>query len=183
MASIILMLLSAWIFSGTDGFIEQNYLYILSMFLENLVFVGSISPFALYTVSTASMLLQSGDFVSLIIGYFFAITSNLASFLLGCVVRKSTNLTTTGFRKILLTFWHPQLAAITAYEAGNEGGFRELPHYLLRCIPVSAAYYILVCALLFSFPIKVSTTTSFLLPCAMITLWLILDLLHVVKKG
>lgn len=97
-------------------------------FLENLVGVNVYFPGA-FTILTG-MALTSGNPSQAVVTYFAiylpSYTANISSFYLGFLSRKENPVVTAPKKQNTLlwfffTYWHPQLAAITAFSAGSSG--------------------------------------------------------------
>jgi membrane protein DedA with SNARE-associated domain len=153
----------------------------VASFLENLVIVASYFPGALVIVT--AMTLTSGDPHRALLTYFAivlpAIAANISSYAVGHLTRPN-QVTTARSNKALTvwyatTYWHPQLAGITAMASAVEGV--SFGRYLQCFLPISLSWTIVWAVLLYHLG-RVLDVTELFIPLFYLYLgvWLLWDL-------
>lgn len=138
-------------------------LVIFCSFLENLVGANSYFPGA-FTILTA-MALTAGDPAKAVATYFAiylpAVAANLLSFWLGTLSRPHSDAEPSANRRVTIwiaaTYWHPQLASLTAYSIGAK---RLLPFsaFMLLALPTSTAWSVFWATLIYFFGVLTDFT-------------------------
>jgi hypothetical protein len=157
--------------------------FILVMFIESTILISSISPFALLSILYAHALILQGAISAVAIGYFAALAGNVVSYLAGRSL--STNADPIPAHqaqhwRLAATFWHPQLAAISAFQAGL--AHTPTATYMLAAIPVSAAYYALAVVLISQFAKTLPHQFPDGLLLAILGVWLMVDALRLLRR-
>ncbi len=139
-------------------------LVIVCAFIENLVGFNGYFPGSIAIIT--AMAQTSGDVYAAVTTYFAiylsSVAGNLLSYYFGWLQRKPNQLgeENTLFWKVLLSYWHPQLASLTAYSAGVSG--THVRHLLQAAVPISLAWSLLFAVALYQLGLPKNTTGALL---------------------
>src|SRR3989344_9151900 len=125
----------------------------LALGIENLVFLNAISPLGLMSIVSAKHAIELGAWLWLSAGYGAALCSNLASYGLGRLLARYAQHKPPGQHSIPLTFWHPQLASLTAFAEGLRAV--RLSVYLAHAVPWSIIWYTTASVLIYQLPAQI----------------------------
>lgn len=138
-------------------------LVVVCSFLENLAGANSYFPGA-FTILTA-MAVTAGHPAQAVATYFAiylpAVTANYLSFWLGTLTRPESNAEKGSNRKLFIwvaaTYWHPQLASLTAYSMGAKRllSFRA---FALLSLPVSFVWSVFWATIIYFFGVLTDFT-------------------------
>jgi len=153
----------------------------LSSFLENLIGINGYFPGA-FTILTG-MSLTAGHPAKAILTYFAiylpAYTANIISFFAGRLKTQSEEQRLSTPRKrwtwFFATYWHPQLAAITAFSAGLHGEISKR-NFLLMSLVASGCWSMLWAVTIYHFGLMASVADYFApLFIAYLLVWIATD--------
>ncbi|MBN1568430.1 MAG: hypothetical protein JXA73_11345 [Acidobacteria bacterium] len=162
---------------------------ILSSFLENFAGIGAYFPGSLALL--ASMMLTAGNPNQAMLTYFAvlvpAIGANIASYGLGRMTGRRNQEASKRSSKLLIlwyigTYWHPQLAGITAMASGAE----SVPflRYLGSFLPISLGWSVLWALFLYNAG-GIIDMPKLLIPISYIYIicWLLWDVWRMMRKS
>jgi hypothetical protein len=171
-----------------NGVLVQSFktyglpLIAICSFLENLIGVNIYFPGA-FTILTG-MALTSGHPVRAIVTYFTiylpALVANVLSFYFGLASQQSSATTIRRRRNSLIwfffTYWHPQLAAVTAFSAGAEGLLSK-SDFLKHAIGISLFWSVFWGVVIYNFGVFANVTQN-LMPIFLgyVVIWTAVDI-------
>ncbi|UIY30967.1 hypothetical protein LZK73_11810 [Neorhizobium galegae] len=177
--SIGLVIASFWITFSPSSWGSAGPIYAVIMLVENTAFVSSVSPMAIFLIPLAGNLISTGSVFYLLLGYFAAVAGNLMSYAFGRMTVAKTPNVSSDFKILAVTgtYWHPQLASLTAFGAG--AGNVPLARFLTVSLPLSALYYFSVVAAIFAAGDAItSAVSSDGVLLAMLSVWVLWDLVQ-----
>jgi hypothetical protein len=117
----------------------------ISLWFEGLVFVNAATPLGLMSILSAKSVIADQSWGWLFIGYMAALSANLLSYWFGTIMPKlvTDHENPAAHRTFALTYWHPQLASLTAFSQG----VRRIPvrAYLSKALPWSILWFGVAC--------------------------------------
>ncbi len=160
--------------------IEHPLTLSITLGVESLVFVNSIAPLGLLSLVSAHYVIMEQAWLWLFMGYFTGLLANVASYGLGRCLANSKFNTSPNKTSFFLTFWHPQLASLAAF---NEGLRREamLP-YFGRSTCFSTLWFSVVCVVIAQVPPNTGSSKLVLIAFLSIIVWTAYDVLKIVLR-
>jgi hypothetical protein len=156
----------------------------ISSFFESMVGLNVYYPGA-FTILTG-MALTAGNPKRAVATYFCivapAILANFLSFRLGNIQKNESRFTVISptplavWFKLLLTYWHPQLASLTAYSLGSSSTLASL-RFLKMALPVSLGWSLLWASIIYRFGLFFDLS-GYVLPLFLgyLIIWLTFDI-------
>ncbi|XKT74957.1 MAG: hypothetical protein ACJKSS_02215 [Patescibacteria group bacterium UBA2103] len=152
---------------------ENPAFLLLALAFENTILLNAFLPLGLISLLTAKYALSQGLWGWLISGYLAALIANTFSFVLGKYIRTKTNGKDPEPHSIPLTFWHPNLASLTAFSEGLRG--RNIKNYLLEAVPWSFGWFSTICFAIYLLPEETRSTNTFTyVAFGILILWILL---------
>lgn len=154
----------------------------VSLLAESIVFISSISPLSIFSIYFASVLVEARQYDILIVGYFFALSGNFLSFLIGRSFSQGGSPNLLNSSQPWLTYWHPQLASLTAFQMGLAGLGKQ--EFLRKIVPPALTYYCLaVLALsLVTSAAEIPHQSAEVFSILIISAWLFFDIFRFFRK-
>jgi hypothetical protein len=178
--SLVVKILSFFLIVGAAAFdfgpfssMSSGPIFLIVMFAESTIFLSSASPFAVFSLVMANSLILTSQFMYIFVGYFVSLIGNIVSFLVGAQLCEVSTKRGPKWSTILMTYWHPQLASLLAFNIGLEG--ITLRRFLSIAAPVSLVYYSLAIFVIYWLGGTIKLIPSEWILLALVFIWIVRD--------